>query len=151
MSDGRQIGSTFEAVTDPAVSDDGRVVAFVADGEKPTLFVGARQIPIDERLPVSVFLNRDGSAWGLVSRSSVTTAEGKSEAFDEVRGGEFSPAANDVVFAGRKGTTWRVVAAGKKYEAPGLVSDPVWNKDGTRIGYGAILGRELWWKVLVLR
>jgi len=147
LSNGRQEGPAFEDVTDPAVSADGRVVAFAGEADPPTLFVGERRVPI-ERLPLRIFLSRDGSAWGLVGKNTVTTAEGRSESFDEIRGGEFSPGGDKALFAGRRGEKWFVIAGGKRFDAPGLISEPVWNKDGSRVGFGALLGQELWWKVI---
>ena len=144
---GTKVSTSFESVTDPAVSRDGKVVAYAAEDDRPLLFVGERRIEIPQ-MPGSVFLSRDGAAWGTASRTAVATAQGTSESFDEIRSPAFGPDGRSVIFAGRQGQTWFVVAGGRKFEAPGLVGDPVWSGGGKRIGYGALLGRELWWKVI---
>lgn len=142
---GRTISASFEDVTSPAFSRDGRVVAYAAGGERPLLFVGSQRIEIPE-VPRSVFLSRDGTAWGFVTRTSVVTARGSGEAFDEIRDPEFSPDGRRVAYGARRGERWFVVVDDRVHDAPGLVGGPFWTEDGSQVGYGALIGRELWWR-----
>jgi hypothetical protein len=101
-------------------------------------------------MPRSVFLARDGSAWGYVTRTAVVTAQGKSATFDDIRAPEFSPDLRRVSFAGRQKESWYIVVDNRKIEAPGLVGNPMWSTDGRTVGYGVLLGRALWWKVITI-
>jgi WD40-like Beta Propeller Repeat len=144
---GKTVSEPFDGVTDPAVSRDGRVVAYGADGDSFELFVGDRKTRISAQA-CSVFLSRDGSEWGYVTQTRVVTARGISEAFDEIRDPEFSPDGKRVAFRARRGDRWFVVVDGRKSAAEGIVWGPIWSADGTQIGYGALIGRDVWWKVL---
>jgi hypothetical protein len=150
---GRRVPGSFELVTDPAVSRDGRVIAFAAEGDRNLLFVGEKTIELP-KYPSSVFLSHDGKSWGYVTRSTVVTQSivvterGSSEPFDVILGPEFSFDGRIVAFGGRQGDKWFVIVGNRKIEAPGLVGDPIWSADGKTVGYGALLGRELWWKVI---
>jgi hypothetical protein len=143
---GKRISPAYEDVTSPALSGDGRVVTYAAQGDRPLLFVGSERIEIPE-VPRSVFLARDGTAWGLVTRKTVVTVQGPGEAFDEIRDPEFSPDGRRVAYGGRQGDRWFVVVGARKVEAPGFIGGPIWSDDGRTVGYGALLGRDVWWKV----
>jgi len=149
VKNGKKASLSSDSLTDPAVSRDGSVLAFAAETEKPFLFVGDRRIEIP-RMPRSVFLSHDGGSWGYVTRNAVVTPQGTSETFDVIRRPEFSPDGRHVLFAGRKGEQWFIVVGGRKFEAPGLIGEPIWSVDGLQIGYGALLGREVWWKIISL-
>jgi hypothetical protein len=45
---------------------------------------------------------------------------------------------------------WWLIVRERRVEAPNIVGDPVFSRDGRRVGYGALVGRELWWKVIDL-
>lgn len=149
VKNGKRASPVSDSLTDPALSRDGSVLAFAAENEKSFIFVGHQRIEIP-RMPRSVFLSHDGGSWGYVTRDAVVTPHGTSETFDEIRRPEFSPDGRHVLFGGRKGEQWFVVAAGRKFESPGLVGEPIWSADGRQIGYGALLGREVWWKIISL-
>lgn len=144
---GKKVSETFEGVTDPAVSRDGRVLAYGVEGDKPALFVGTKKVEIPDPAR-SVFLSRDGRDWGYVTRSQVVTSRGSSEPFDEIGDPEFSPDGKRVAFRGRQANQWFVVVDGRKTVAPGIVWGPIWTPDGTQLGYGALLDRDVWWKVV---
>lgn len=153
---GKRVSGSYDLITDPALSHDGRVVAYACEGDKNTLVVSDKRIELPE-FPRSVFLSRDGEAWGYLSRLpagrgiSVVTAGGRSEAFDEIGSVEFDPQGRRVAFQARSGERGLVVIGDLKVESPGLVAGPFWSIDGKRVGYGALLGRELWWKVIDVR
>jgi hypothetical protein len=147
---GKKISESFEGVTDPALSRNGRVEAYAVEGDKPALFVGTRRVEIPAPAR-SVFLSRDGTEWGYVTRTQVVTARGSSDLFDEIVDPEFSPDGKRVAFRGRQGDLWHVVVDGRKTAAPGIVWGPIWSPDATQVGYGALLGRDVWWKVISWR
>lgn len=149
VKNGRRASPEFEIVSDPALSRDGSVLAYAAETDKPFIFVGDNRIEIP-RMPRSVFLSHDGRSWGYVTRNAVVTAQGSSESFDEIRKPELSPDGRHVLFGGRQGEKWFVVVNGRKFEAPGLAGEPIWSADGSQVGYGALLGRELRWNVVSL-
>jgi hypothetical protein len=111
------------------------------------LFVGTKKVEIPDPAR-SVFLSRDGRDWGYVTRSQVVTSRGSSEPFDEIGDPEFSPDGKRVAFRGRQANQWFVVVDGRKTAAPGIVWGPIWTPDGTQLGYGALLDRDVWWKVV---
>jgi Tol biopolymer transport system component len=143
----KRVGDPTEWVSDPAVSRDGRVVAYVAEGEKRFLVVGAERTEIRD-LARSVFLSRDGACWGYVTRTQVVTSKARSEEYDEIRDPDFSPDGNHVAFRARRGDQWFAIVDDRKTAAPGIVWGPIWSPDGAQVGYGALLGRDVWWKVL---
>jgi hypothetical protein len=145
----KKFSEYFEEITPPAISRDGRVVAYAAEGETPVLFVGAKKTELPT-MPRSVFLSRDGASWGYVTGTRLVTAKGSSEVFDEIRDPEFSPDSKRVAFAGRRGDRWLVVVDGRTFPAQGIVWGPIWSEDGSQVAYGALLGREVWWKVVDL-
>lgn len=143
-------GEVYESMTQPAVSRDGRKVAYGAENGRALLHVGAEILELAEPAR-SVFLSRDGSRWGVVTRTRVVTAEGRGEAFDEIQNPEFSPDGKRIAYAGRRGDRWFMVVDERRLEAPGLIGGPYWSDDGSKVGYGALLGRELWWKAIDAR
>lgn len=146
---GKRVSASFELVTDPAVSRDGEVVAYAGEGDPNVLVVDEKKIDLPE-FPRSVFLSQNGHAWGYLTRSSVVTAGWKSEAFDEIGSAEFDSKGDRVAFSARTGKAWFVVIGTHKWDAPGLVYGPHWSSDGRQIGYGALLGREIWWKTIAV-
>ena len=145
--DGKTVGGPFEMVSSPAISRDGRVIAYAADGEKTWLIVGDRKIELSW-MPHTVFLSRDGSAWGYLAKNQVVTEKTISEKFDEILDPEFSPDGKRLAFGARRGKQQILVIDSREIAADGMVSGPIWSEDGTQIGYGALLGREVWWKVV---
>jgi dipeptidyl aminopeptidase/acylaminoacyl peptidase len=142
---GKTVGGPFEDVSTPAISRDGRVIAYAAEGEKTWLFVGDRKIEIPG-MPSRVFLSRDGSAWAYLARRQVVTEKGAGEQFDEILDPEFSPDGKRLAFGARRGERWILVIDGREVPAEGMVSGPFWSEDGCQVGYGALRGREIWWK-----
>jgi hypothetical protein len=73
------------------------------------------------------------------------TEKGRSDLFDEILDPEFSPDGKRLAFGARRGPQWFVVIDGLPFPAPGMISGPIWSEDGAQVGYGALLGREVWW------
>ena len=150
VANGKTVSDSWDYVSDPAISRDGKVVAFAAEGKGKFLFLSGKKISIPESAG-SVFVSPNGQAWGYTTRSAVVTERGRSEEFEEVRGPEFSPDGGRVAFSARRGQQWFVVIGNLKVQSPGLVAGPFWSADGRCVGYGALLGREIWWKVIDVR
>lgn len=155
---GEQRGPSFEELVDPAVSADGAAVLYAgARGGKWVLVRGDRETSLEER-PFSVFAGPGGRRVGYVAlepapgggtyaRAVVDGARG--EAFGLVGRIVFGP--GTYAYAADEGDKRYVVVGARRYEAEGRVTDPVFSPDGRRVGYGARIGREFWWKVLELK
>lgn len=148
VRNGRRVGAPAEGITNPALSDDGSVLAYATEAaDRYRLIVGGREIELRE-MPRSVFLSPNGSAWGYVTQSSVITARGRSEEFDEIVNPAFSPDGKRVAFAARRGKEWTLQVGRTGLRMPAPIAGPVWSRDGTQLGYGALQGREIWWRVV---
>jgi hypothetical protein len=144
-------------MSDPAISADGKVVAYGAkQAGRWYLVVGGRRTPIDHH-PSFVFLAPDGSSVGYwhsesqgngASRVRVVVDGKPGDAFSMVGSPLFSPDGKAVVYAADDGSRQYIVVGAQKVEVSGRESDPVFSSDGRKVGYGARLGREIWWKVL---
>jgi len=154
---GDRDGPAFEFVTDPAVSADGSTVAYAASQEgRWFLVAGARKIPLAGH-PDMVFVSPDGRQVGWVDRESLPEGGYKmrvavpgrvGETFSIVGRPAFSPSGATFAYAADEGARRFVVIGPRKVETPHRVSDPVFSPDGRHVGYGARIGRELWWRVV---
>ena len=152
-------GPDAEFLSDPAISADGTVVAY---GEKRegrwSLVVADRGTPIDHQ-PFYVFLSPDGRSVGYSqlepggaggSRARVVVDGKAGESFSTVGLPVVSPDGKSVIYAADEGERQYIVIGDTKVEVSGRASDPVFSRDGRKVGYGARIGREIWWKVLDL-
>lgn len=156
-------GASFESVTVPALSLDGRVLAYGAyDGKEYLIIFGDKKTNLKHEV-AGVFLSIDGSKLGywIVQREGgqppmrrviIGTREGP--AFPHRLNQyvpRFSKDGKQVAYratdeAGRD----YIVVDEKKYEAVGIEGDPFFIEQGPKIeiGYGVRRGRELRWRVI---
>lgn len=151
--DGRR-DSSFERVTRPVISGDRRHVAYGTRGRGHCfLVVDGKESPIDYEAQ-SVFLSDDGSRAGYVAeeagRSFIVGPEGKGPFFDWIGWPAFAKDGRLVYFAARGKAKLLVVEKQVVELGDVVVWDPVLSEDGTRIGFGARIGRTLHWKEIVL-
>ncbi len=149
-------GPDVEMMSDPAISADGRVVAYAArrDG-RWRIVTDGREIPLEGQ-PSAVFLSGDGRSVGWLltlgsdgaSKVRVVVDGVAGEPFAIVGRPLFGPDGRRVAYAADDGDRQYVVIGTTKVRVSGRLSDPVFSADGTKVGYGARIGRELWWKVL---
>lgn len=149
------LGPVYDNVAGPAVSPNG-VVAYV--GEKPdgslVLHHGDKVEKLDGLMPEDVFLSADGTTLGYIFSDKgwfVKVGAKTYPKFHRVVRASFDP-------KGQKVLTWGVDAEknsklavdDRLFDAPGLAAAPVFSPDGTKVGYGAQVGRDLVWKVIDL-
>lgn len=139
------------------------MVAYFAEVEKDeeweyVLIVGSRVVSVPEGTS-RVFLNHDGTKVGTIERVGedddrqyrVVVGQTKGKLYDQVGTPEFGGPEGTVVYQADKGSRSLVVVGDREFDAPGIVGEPVMTANGSQVGYGAKLGRELWWKVIELK
>jgi hypothetical protein len=157
---GTRAGPPFDFVKDPALTPGGESVAYAAArGGRWFLVVDRTELAVEAE-PIDVFLgpDRDCLGWTYLelsptgsSKARVVTRGRTGPAFDLVGRPTFSPDGSSVAYFAEEGDKHYVVVGDRATEVDGQLSDPVFSRDGTRVGYGARIGKELWWKVLTCR
>jgi WD40 repeat protein len=147
----------FDFVIDPVVSADGSTVAYAGERDQNWfLHVGGKETALAVR-PQSLFLSADGRQVGWIEHQDLPAGgskmrvvafgkEGKS--YGIVSGPAFSPNEALVAYGAEDEIRKFVVIGTREIETPDRAGDPVFSPDGRTVGYGARIGRELWWKVL---
>jgi hypothetical protein len=143
----------------PVFSRDGRTVAYKAImGEKPFIVAAGKKTSQYDDVSIPA-LNDDGSVvtfGGLKEGKWRAIVNGKEcPAYDYVDNVQFVPGGKHVAFRARTGEKYRMVIVDLqgKVVAEGPLFDAIWAPsfdEAGRLGYGALAGREIWWKVLVI-
>ncbi len=151
-------GPAYDIVGNPVVTPDGRTVVYSADKEDQT-FVHANDKRWPVRFPVrTVFASEDGAKVGYIAhrksgekRTWSITRLPDAEELPEYLGIDGACLSPDgaLAFIARGLDGEDVVVVGeKRYPAEGVIRGPEFYDGGKKIGYGARLGNELWWKVI---
>ena len=145
----------------PVFSGDGNTVAYpILEDDWWSIRLGKRDVPFPSKKVQRIFLSRDGGVVGFIERIPEgekkvrmrVRVDGQSgELFDQIGQPIVSSDGKHVAYRANTSSEWVLVVDNRKIEAPGIVSDPVFSPDETRIGYGARSGQELWWKVISLK
>ncbi len=174
--DGKAYGDGDDETGAPVWSRDGKHIAFkVRRGTKmgigtdqdtrPTCehdFVG---VPVfDEGGENLLFVAQDGGgdAAGLARWQDPDRSGGRFTLCKRGRKGKVEAVVTDadglahpafgkqgrIAFARKRGDKWHVVLGTTESPAFDEVGPPAFAADGTRVAFGARIGRELWWKVL---
>ncbi len=80
-------------------------------------------------------------------REFVVVGDKKGEGFDWVIGLSFNPDGMTVADKAKEGGKEFVVVGDRKGEEFEEVFEPAFSPDGRKVAFGALKGRELWWKV----
>jgi hypothetical protein len=139
----------FEAVTPPALSADGRGVAFGRrSAGRWSLVLGGKEQPVDGDLE-RVFVSADGArVGGVVSRERKlgVVVDGRVHGrYDQMDTPAFSPDGRRWATAARDGASWFILTGDAQYGPYGDVGAPVYDADGKRLAFGVRVGRELRW------
>lgn len=145
-------GPRYDSVTDPALTPDGKVVAYGAETEDGWVMVlGDRTVPVAvPHDPFLVSLSPDGRRHAYVSLpGKKAVIDGKEDPpFESVGRVAFSPDGAHVAYAAKIGGKDRLVVNGKSFDAPGRRTDPVFSPDSKMVGYAAVDGLDVWWRVI---
>lgn len=148
-------GPVYDNVAGPAVSENG-VVAYV--GEKPDgspeLRHGDKVSALEGPMPENVFISADGTKLGYILSDKgwfAKTGSKTSAKLKRIWQAAFDPRGERIVFWGPDSTDkTRLGVDEKLFDAPGILTPPVFSPDGTKVGYAAHIGNELRWKVIDL-
>lgn len=147
----------FDGITEPAVSPDGSTVAYAGKRDNSWfLKVNDKVTPLPGK-PHLVFLSPNGREVGWVemqllpggaSKMRVVAFGKTGELFGLIGTPVFSPTEPLVAYGAEEDRQRYVIIGDRKFATPDRIADPVFSLDGRRVGYGALIGQDLWWKVL---
>lgn len=156
--DGKEIPAPFlyERLK-PVFSRDGRQYAYLAfrDGKEFVITAGKESPPYDKVSALA--LSPDGSVLafgGLRDGTWMPVINGnEGQAYDYVDSVQFTPDMKHVVFRGTRGGKYCMVVSDLKGNMvqEGPLFDEIWQPSfdtAGRLGYAALAGNEVWWKVL---
>lgn len=151
-------GKAFDIGTLPAMSSDGSVIAYAAGtGGQWALHVGEHSIPVSTEVD-RVFLSANGKKHGFtavrrpkgeLSSYSVVVGENRGPEFPEINAPVFSEDGKHFAYRAksRDGDLF-LVLDNKPIKAEGMIGDPVFNPESSKLGYGLQRDRLLFWKSL---
>ena len=141
------------------ITPDGNTVGYVADdGDVSFVIFGHKKIRSPARL-WALRISDDGSSWagvairrdkeGLSAAQYIVVNGSIGNGFKDVSLPVFSPSGDHVAYRGQdhQGKSY-LVLNDVNHEAKGIKGEPRFSRDGSKVGYGIQLGREVWWKVL---
>ncbi len=101
-------------------------------------------------------ISKDASSIAYAARTSdgtwsVVLGEKKGDPYDEIRSIVFGKDEKTLIYAARKGKKFRIVAGDKTSDEFDAVGAPILSADGLQVGFGAVNGREAFWKVIRLK
>jgi Tol biopolymer transport system component len=139
----------YDAVTAPALSDDGRVLAFGRrSAGRWTIVCGDREQAVEGDLE-RVFVSGDGTRAGgviLRGRKYGVIVDGRvTGSFDQLDLPRFSPDGRRWAVAARSAAIWCVATGEREWGPYGDVGSPVFSADSRGLSFGARVGRELSW------
>ena len=146
----------FDWASHPVVSRDGSTMAYAFGKNGNWLSVGGKKTPLVGNVH-SLFISSNGKEVGLLDRVNLpeggyktrAVAFGKTgETFSTITGPVFSPTRPLIAYGATQERQKYVVIGDTKHETPNRVGEVVFSPDGRKVGYGARIGRELWWKVI---
>ncbi|HEX7896815.1 MAG TPA: hypothetical protein VF950_03595 [Planctomycetota bacterium] len=145
-------GPVYDNLAGPAVSENG-IVAYV--GEKPDgsleLRHGDKVSRLEGLMPEDVFISADGLKLGYVLSDKGVFVRVDAKTYPKlkrVNHAAFDARGQKVVFWGLEGDKNVVGIEDRVFDAPGIVTPPIFSPDGTKVGYGTQIGQDLIWKVI---
>ena len=145
-------------------SPDGRHVAYLAtETEKPGRIMGwltdgcvvkdGRPLGPEHEGVYPITFSPDSRriayATGRGERHFLICEEREAGPYDYVHVPVFSPDSRHLCFEAKRAGKHLVVVDGRDSEpVDRIIGGPRFSRDGRHVGYGALIGRELWWKVI---
>ncbi len=139
-------GPAFERVTKPALAD-GRVAYGARRNGEWRIVSGAGEVAAGGEV-TSVFSDGERVGWVIEEQRLSRVAGGKP--FDWIGWPSFDRRGRPVYFAERDRVKLLVVGDTEIVLGEWVIFDPAFSADGTRMTFGARIGRELWRKVIAL-
>ncbi len=152
-----KVGPECDMFTPPAVSEDGKTIAYALQiGEKTPLTIGGSTIP-GERGMHRIFLSPDGKSHGFIMADDTREARRFSVRFGESQGTERYAIIHPPVFspdqkhwaslAVRANKMWILVDQ-RAIETTDYSGSPVFSADGRSVSHWALVGRDLVWRTI---
>ena len=189
-----EYGSSYDDVGHPALSDDGKHLAYLFEQEEKVGVVLDEEERVKASWDHAFFLEfaPDGERFAVVASrggkykpygpatndspfSEVTrplkhrservlgAQEGveihwvrkgkeveRSESYEKIQSLHWDPNGERLAFVAQEEDKVRLVVDEHKSELFDHIGEPRFSSDGKRVGFGAVDGQELWWKILVL-
>ncbi|MBI4951172.1 MAG: PD40 domain-containing protein [Myxococcales bacterium] len=153
---GAEQSEPFEEVSAPVWSPDSRQLAYVAKKDGQRQIRGDKTSAAHDEVSAPVwspdskhiaFVVKDGT------QQRVVVDDEAGEAFERARAGtlSWSPDSTQLAYVAQKDGKAYVVVGDKKSAAVDAAARLRWSKDGASVGFGAVVGNELRWRVMAVR
>lgn len=171
----RVLGKDYESAGMPVYSRDGKTIAYkVARGELLGVALNEdANAKVEWAFVDEIALSSDGkrlafsaskdaklgesgdvshmARWQIKSGGWQVVVDGKpGDRFDAIAYLVWSPNGKQLARAVRKDKSWHVVVGETTSDPFDDVGPPRFSDDGKSVGFGAQVGREMWWKVITL-